>query len=89
MSESTATNKMSGRRIDRTKWDWMDEDNVNTDNPQYIKFIKDMEAKNDNIDQGRSQKRRDDTMAIVGWTIMAGVVLILGIAIITAVKSIM
>jgi len=89
-------NKMTGRRIDRDRWDWMDEGDVNTNNPQLIKFIKDMEAaeeerilqKLNSTNQGKSKKSRDDTTAIVGWTIMIGVVLILGMAILTAIKSI-
>ena len=90
MSENTTTNKMTGRKIDRSKWQWIDETEIADNNPQCMEFIKSMEERVDrgDFEQGRSRSRRNAANEIVGWTMVIGIVTIIGWGIFTAIKSI-
>jgi hypothetical protein len=90
MSENTTTNKMTGRKIDRSKWQWIDETKIDENNPQCMEFIKSMEKRVDRMEmeQGRSRSRRNANNEIIGWTMMVGFAIIIGWGIFTAIKSI-
>ena len=69
--------KMSGRRIDRKRWNWKDENDIEPINDDIITMFETLLDSECGVthyeEQGRSQSRRANTTRIVSWVIIAGI----------------
>ena len=78
-------NKKQGRKFNREKWDWSDFDKIKPSNAEIVKrfeaFLEEQEAKGieaeakaqaQELEQGRSQSRREEAERIIALAFVLG-----------------
>jgi hypothetical protein len=69
-------NKMTGRKIDREKWDWKDHSDIKQTPEEVIKKFEDHldQYHQDQVDleQGRSRARREDSERTIALALVLG-----------------